>query len=95
MSPRFLLVAGFGAAAVGATVVGGMLAIRLERSLNALLSFGNGVVPGVALLDLLPEALELGEAKIAHSLKLPQMKLTQPCARSWKPPERRLAETTC
>jgi ZIP family zinc transporter len=68
MATGFLLAAGFGGAAAGATVVGGMLAIRLQRSLNALLSFGSGVVLGVALLDLFPEALELGEAKIAHSV---------------------------
>jgi zinc transporter ZupT len=68
MLPRFLLAAGFGVAAAGATLVGGVLAIRLQRSLNALLSFGSGVVLGVALLDLFPEALELGEAKIAHSV---------------------------
>ena len=65
---RFLLVASFGGAAAGATIVGGVLAIRLQRSLNALLSFGSGVVLGVALLDLFPEALELGEAKIAQSV---------------------------
>ena len=68
MSPGFLLAAGFGGAAAGATLIGGALAIRLQRSLSILLSFGSGVVLGVALLDLFPEALELGEAKIAHTV---------------------------
>ena len=68
MPAGVLLVAGFGCAAACATLLGGGLALRLQRSLNALLSFGSGVVLGVALLDLLPEALELGEDRVAHSV---------------------------
>ena len=67
-SAGFLLAVGFGGAAAGATIIGGALAIRLQRSLNVLLSFGSGVVLGVALLDLFPEALELGDGKIAHTV---------------------------
>ena len=67
MPSSLFLAAGFGGAAVCATLLGGVLAIRLQRSLDALLSFGGGVVLGVALLDLFPEALELGEAGIART----------------------------
>lgn len=42
-----------------ATIVGGTLAIRFRSSRALLLSFSSGAVIGVALLDLLPEALSL------------------------------------
>lgn len=65
MWPNIALAAGFGAAAAGATVLGGLLALRFQRALGGLLAFGAGVVLGVALLDLLPEALALGEGVIS------------------------------
>ena len=68
MPTGFLLAACFGVVAMGATLTGGVLAIRMQRSLAALLSFGSGVVLGVALLDLLPEALALGRATISHTM---------------------------
>lgn len=37
-----------------------MLALRLKRALNLLAAFGAGAMMGVALFDLLPEALGLG-----------------------------------
>jgi hypothetical protein len=55
--PNLALAAGFGAAAAGATVLGVLLALRFRRALDGLLAFGAGVVLGVALLDLFPEAL--------------------------------------
>jgi ZIP family zinc transporter len=50
----------FGLAATLATIVGGWLALRLGRRIGPLLAVGAGVVAGVALFDLLPEAAELG-----------------------------------
>jgi ZIP family zinc transporter len=46
-----------------ATLVGGGLALRFRSALGLLLGFSSGAIIGVALFDLLPEALELaGEA---------------------------------
>jgi ZIP family zinc transporter len=45
-----------------ATLLGGTLALRLRSSLDLLLGFGAGVVLGVALFDLMPEAVSLGGA---------------------------------
>ncbi len=42
-----------------ATIVGGALAIRFRSAQRLLFSFSSGAVIGVALLDLLPEALDL------------------------------------
>ncbi len=68
MPTGVLLAGAFGCAAACATLLGGVLAIRLQRLLSALLSLGSGVVLGVALLDLFPEALALGEAAVAHTV---------------------------
>jgi zinc transporter ZupT len=43
-----------------ATLVGGALALRFHRQIPLILGFSAGAVIGVALFDLLPEALELG-----------------------------------
>ena len=56
--PEIVLVL-LGLAAAAATMVGGTLALRLERRIHLILGFSAGAVMGVALLDLLPEALEL------------------------------------
>ena len=56
--PELVLVL-LGLAAAAATLVGGTLALRLERRIHLILGFSAGAVMGVALLDLLPEALEL------------------------------------
>ncbi|MFM2330527.1 MAG: hypothetical protein RLZZ26_34 [Candidatus Parcubacteria bacterium] len=47
-------------AASVATFIGGMFAIRFRDQLHLILGFSAGAVAGVALFDLLPEAIELG-----------------------------------
>jgi ZIP family zinc transporter len=44
----------------GATMLGGLLALTLTRQVAVMLGFSAGAVLGVALFDLLPEALKLG-----------------------------------
>ena len=55
-----LLLIGLGLAAGVATLAGGALALRLQSRIHLILGFSAGAVIGVALLDLLPEALNLG-----------------------------------
>jgi len=43
------------------TLAGGLLAIRFRRSLALLIALGAGLLLGAAFLDLLPEAITLGE----------------------------------
>lgn len=45
-----------------ATLIGGLCALTFRDKLHLILGFSAGAVAGVALFDLLPEALELGEA---------------------------------
>jgi zinc transporter ZupT len=52
--------AAIGVAAGLATLAGGVAALRLRASIQHLMGFGTGAVIGVALMDLLPEALQLG-----------------------------------
>src|SRR5882724_4031625 len=47
------------AAAFGATMIGGALALRLRDRLHLILGFSAGAVVAVAFFDLLPEALDL------------------------------------
>ena len=54
-----LLVAA-GVAAAAATLAGGLLALRFAGRVHLILGFSAGAVIGVALLDLLPEAIDLG-----------------------------------
>ncbi|WP_267432570.1 ZIP family metal transporter [Sphingomonas sp. GM_Shp_1] len=49
----------FGLAAMVATLAGGMLALRLRHRIGMVLGVTAGIVVGVALFDLVPEALEL------------------------------------
>jgi len=56
----FAVLAAIGVAAGAATLLGGALALRLASRVHLVLGFSAGAVIGVALLDLLPEALELG-----------------------------------
>lgn len=57
MSTTLLLIA---CAASCATFVGGMFALRFRDKLHLVLGFSAGAVAGVALFDLLPEAITLG-----------------------------------
>jgi ZIP family zinc transporter len=54
------VLAAIGLAAGAATLLGGTLALRFANRVHLVLGFSAGAVIGVALLDLLPEALELG-----------------------------------
>lgn len=47
-------------AASAATFIGGSFALRFRDKLHLILGFSAGTVVGVALFDLLPEAIELG-----------------------------------
>lgn len=49
-------------AAFAATFAGGLFALRLSDKLHLVLGFSAGAVVAVAFFDLLPEAIELGEA---------------------------------
>ncbi len=54
-----------------ATLGGGVLAIRLKARLSALAALGAGTVISIALVDLLPEAIDLGRNLYApHGLLL-------------------------
>ncbi|HEY5289854.1 MAG TPA: ZIP family metal transporter [Caulobacteraceae bacterium] len=52
-----------GLAAAVATLAGGALALRLSGRIHLILGFSAGAVIGVALLDLLPEALGLSSGR--------------------------------
>lgn len=49
-----------GSAAFIATLVGGLFALKFRDKLHLILGFSAGAVAGVALFDLLPEAIQLG-----------------------------------
>ena len=61
-SPMLL---GIALAAFGATFAGGLLALRVARTLQWILGFSAGAVVAVAFFDLLPEALDLSAATVA------------------------------
>lgn len=54
------LVALIAAAAFAATFIGGSFALKFRDQLHLILGFSAGAVAGVALFDLLPEAVRLG-----------------------------------
>jgi ZIP family zinc transporter len=56
-----ILLIALGVATGAATLLGGWLALRFASKIHLILGFSAGAVIGVALFDLLPEALELGE----------------------------------
>ena len=43
---------------VGSTLLGGLVALRFRRDLATLIAFSGGIVVAVALLDVLPEAID-------------------------------------
>ena len=49
-----------GCSAFAATLVGGLFALKFRDKLHLILGFSAGAVAGVALFDLLPEAIQLG-----------------------------------
>ena len=53
----------FGLAAMVATLAGGLLALRLQHRIGLVLGVTAGIVLGVALFDLIPEALGLAEGR--------------------------------
>jgi len=55
-----MLIAAIAAAAFCVTLVGGLLALRLEDRLHLILGFSAGAVVAVAFFDLIPEAVSLG-----------------------------------
>jgi ZIP family zinc transporter len=57
MSP---LIVGIAFAAAAATFIGGLFALKFRDKLHLVLGFSAGAVAGVALFDILPEAIELG-----------------------------------
>ena len=67
MSLDALLVA-LGVAAGVATLIGGWLALRFADRIHLVLGFSAGAVIGVALFDLLPEALRLGHSTMDPAL---------------------------
>jgi len=56
----------FGLAATLATLAGGLLALRLRRRISVVLGLTAGVVVGVALFDLVPEAIRLAADRDVH-----------------------------
>jgi len=63
-----LLPLGFGLAASAATLLGGALALRFQQRITLVLGLAAGVVLGVALFDLIPEALDM--ARGVHEARL-------------------------
>ena len=59
------LVMGIAAATCVATMLGGFLALSLKQRVAVILGFSAGAVLGVALFDLLPEALSLGKNSLS------------------------------
>ncbi len=57
-------------AAFGATMLGGLFALRLRDRLHLILGFSAGAVVAVAFFDLLPEALTLGAGVYTPSFLL-------------------------
>ncbi|MEI9887784.1 MAG: ZIP family metal transporter [Rhizomicrobium sp.] len=55
-------------AAFGATMLGGLVALRLKDRLHLILGFSAGAVVGVAFFDLLPEAIRLSRVAPATTM---------------------------
>lgn len=61
------LLALIAAAAFAATFIGGSFALKFRDQLHLILGFSAGAVAGVALFDLLPEAISLGASAFGAS----------------------------
>jgi ZIP family zinc transporter len=59
-----------GIAASAATYAGGSIALRFDRKLGGILGLAAGMVVGVALFDLLPEALHLATDRFGSAVVL-------------------------
>lgn len=57
-------------AAVASTILGGLFALRLRDRLHLVLGFGAGAIIAIAFFDLIPEALEMGEAQYSSTTVL-------------------------
>jgi ZIP family zinc transporter len=57
-------------AAFGATMLGGLVALRLRDRLHLILGFSAGAVVGVAFFDLLPEAIRLTQSNRSPDLPM-------------------------
>lgn len=51
--------------AIAATFLGGFAALRFKKRLKLLVAFSAGLLVGVAFFDLLPEAFQISEARLA------------------------------
>ena len=51
--------------AIAATFLGGFIALRFKSNLKILVAFSAGLLTGVAFFDLLPEAFQISEARLA------------------------------
>ena len=67
-SSRFMISLFLAPAAFGATMLGGLVALRLKDRLHLILGFSAGAVVGVAFFDLLPEAMALAPALPATTM---------------------------
>ena len=61
----------FGVVAGLTTIAGGLLALRLGDRINLLLGLTAGIVIGVALFDLLPEAMAMGGERSVRAMFVP------------------------
>lgn len=60
----------FGFATVLITLIGGNIALRLKKFINPLIAFCGGTLISLALLDLIPESIELLEGEEPHKILL-------------------------
>jgi ZIP family zinc transporter len=68
--PTLALLVGIGVATGLATLLGGAVALRFRRHIPLILGFSAGAVMGVALFDLIPEAIQLSSRLADPALAL-------------------------
>jgi zinc transporter ZupT len=79
---------GIALAAFGATLAGGLLALRVARRLQWILGFSAGAVVAVAFFDLLPEALELSAATVPGVFRCTVFSMALGLGWPFRPPPR-------